>query len=156
MNPEFLRESKTPNEDFQNQNIVVIGNNHKKIFGFVKELYKTVLKEDCIYYDVDYLTAELIKYSQNITLASRVTVSNLVYDACLEFNVDYNLLKEIAFDSFDILGPHMTQVPGPDGKRGFGGKCLPKDAMGFNSFHPSDIVESFLKYNFELRDDIDR
>ena len=32
----------------------------------------------------------------------------------------------------------MVEVPGPDGERGFGGKCLPKDTMGFNSIFKSD------------------
>ena len=48
----------------------------------------------------------------------------------------------------------MTQVPGTDGKRGFGGKCLPKDLLGFNSVFPSSILDSIIEYNESLREDI--
>ena len=100
------------------------------------------------------LLAELIKYSQNMTLSSRVAISNVVFDACKKYNVDYDSLKEVAFDFFPILGPHMTQVPGPDGKRGLGGKWLPKDWLGFNAIFESKIVSSIIAYNNSLRDDI--
>ncbi len=89
-----------------------------------------------------------------MTLASRVAIANVVYDACQKYKVDYDVLKAIAFDSFEILGPYMVEVPGPDGKRGFGGKCLPKDTQGFNSIFSSKILEEILEYNKTLRDDL--
>jgi len=88
-------------------------------------------------------------------LASRVALANMVYDACVENNIEYNKVKEIAFDSFSILGPHMTQVPGPDGSRGFGGKCLPKDIRAFSTVYNSDLLDSIIKYNDSLRDDLE-
>ena len=48
----------------------------------------------------------------------------------------------------------MVEVPGPDGKRGFGGKCLPKDIYGFSEVHKSEILEDIIKYNKTLRDDL--
>ena len=153
-NPEFLRESTTPNEDFANQSIVVIGVDDHKDFQNTKSLFLKVLVEDCTYHECSYEEAELIKYSQNMTLSSRVSISNLVFDACEKLGVEYSSLKKVAFDSFPILGPHMTQVPGTDGKRGFGGKCLPKDLLGFNSVFPSSILDSIIEYNESLREDI--
>jgi UDP-glucose 6-dehydrogenase len=48
------------------------------------------------------------------------------------------------------------QVPGPDGSRGFGGACFPKDTKAFT--HYSDrlntnmsILESAIKYNKKIR-----
>ena len=153
-NPEFLRESKNPNRDFAEQRIVVIGSDGGKYFDEVKTLFESVLAKGTEYYGVNYETAELIKYSQNMTLASRVAIANIVYDVCQKYNVDYQILKKIAFDSFEILGPYMVEVPGPDGQRGFGGKCLPKDTSGFNSIHYSKIVEEIINYNMDLRDDL--
>ena len=153
-NPEFLRESTTPNEDFQNQHTVVIGTNDEETFVKVKDFYAGILNTDTKYYFLPFKSAEMVKYSQNMTLASRVAISNIVFDACNKFNVDYSSIKQIAFDSFDVLGPHMTEVPGPDGQRGFGGKCLPKDILGFNSVYNSKILESIIEYNNTLRDDI--
>ena len=153
-NPEFLRESITPNEDFANQHTVVIGVDDVYAFESSKGMYKKVLPSSTNYYHMSYESAEMVKFSQNMTLASRVAVSNIVFDACSKFNIDYSLVKKVAFDSFDIIGPNMTQVPGPDGKRGFGGKCLPKDTLGFDSIHSSDVVKSIIEYNNSLRDDI--
>ena len=152
-NPEFLRESTSPFEDFENQNTVVLGTLDKSTFETVKSVYQKVLngKED--YFQTSYITAEMIKMSQNATLASRVAIANLIYDACIESGANYLDVKKIAFDRFDILGPHMVQVPGPDDKRGFGGKCLPKDISAFNSLYPSGVLDKIIEYNKTLRDD---
>jgi len=53
------------------------------------------------------------------------------------------------------LGPHMTLVPGPDGNRGVGGKCLPKDIRAFSTIYNSDLLDIIIKYNDTLRGDLD-
>ena len=97
----------------------------------------------------------MVKSSQNTMLASRVAIANVIYDACQKFNIDYKSVRKIAFDNFDILGPHMVQVPGPDGKRGFGGKCLPKDIRAFAQIYNSALLKEIINYNDNLRDDLD-
>ena len=119
-NPEFLRESTTPNEDFKNQDTIVIGTPKRKIFESVRSMYKQVLSDSGNYYHTSTKEAEMIKCAQNTMLAARVSLANMIYDACEKTGIDYEVVKEVAFDNFEILGPHMTQVPGPDGKRGFG------------------------------------
>ena len=155
-NPEFLRESTTPNEDFENQDTIVIGTKSDKDFDLVREMYKKVAVPHAKYFHTSASEAEMIKTAQNTMLASRVALANMIYDACEENNIDYQKVKEIAFDSFEILGPHMTQVPGPDGNRGFGGKCLPKDIRGFSTVYESDLLNEIINYNDTLRDDLDK
>jgi len=155
-NPEFLRESITPNEDFENQDTIVIGTDSKKDYELVKGMYQKVAVSHANYYHTSVSEAEMIKTAQNTMLASRVALANMIYDACLENNIDYKKVKEIAFDKFDILGPHMTQVPGPDGKRGFGGKCLPKDILAFSTVSNSALLDEIINYNYSLRDDLDK
>jgi len=50
------------------------------------------------------------------------------------------------------------QVPGPDGEKGFGGHCFPKDtkALLYYSKLKSkklNILEDIIKYNSEYRND---
>jgi len=48
----------------------------------------------------------------------------------------------------------MTTVPGVDGERGFGGKCLPKDIRGFSTIHKSKLIDEIIAYNDHLRNDL--
>ena len=50
----------------------------------------------------------------------------------------------------------MVQVPGPDGSRGFGGKCLPKDIRAFSTVYDSELLDSIISYNDSLRNDLDK
>ncbi len=154
-NPEFLRQSTTPNEDFANQKLVVIGASSKTDFESVEKLYKSVLSDDAQYFMTTYTEAEMVKISQNTMLGSRVLLANMIFKACEKANLDYNLIKKLAFDECDLLGPEMVSVPGPDGKLGFGGKCLPKDMFAFSSIFKSSLISSLLDYNETLRDDLD-
>jgi nucleotide sugar dehydrogenase len=153
-NPEFLRESTTPNEDFENQHIVVIGSDNITNYNLTKSMFHKVLLPDIKYYHTTCKEAEMVKSAQNTMLASRVAISNMIYDGCKENGVDYNKIREIAFNPFDIIGPNMTLVPGPDGKRGFGGKCLPKDIRGFSTVYSSNLLKEIIEYNDTLRDDL--
>ncbi len=153
-NPEFLRESTSPNEDFRDQDTVVIGCDSLEIFAMIKKMYKSVLINNAKYYHTSLVEAEMIKCAQNTMLASRVAIANMIYDACMENDVDYKVVREIAFDRFEIIGPHMVLVPGPDGNRGFGGKCLPKDIRAFSTIHKSELLDNIIDYNDSLRDDL--
>ena len=139
-NPEFLRESTTPNEDFENQETIVIGTNSKEKYNSVRKMYEGVLVPNANYFHTTSKEAEMIKCAQNTMLASRVALANMIFEACKSNGVDYDIIKSIAFDRFEIIGPHMTQVPGPDGNFGFGGKCLPKDIRAFSTIHKSELL----------------
>ena len=70
--------------------------------------------------------AILIKLASNAMLALKVEAANELYDLCADLQIDYETVRlGISLDR-RIGGAHML-VPGPDGLRGFGGKCLPKD-----------------------------
>ena len=153
-NPEFLRESKTPNTDFKNQHTVVIGTDQKYLFDSVRNMFAQVLLPKSKYYHTSTTEAEMIKSAQNTMLASRVALANMIFDTCQSFEINYNLVKKIAFDGFDIIGPKMSEVPGPDGKQGFGGKCLPKDIRAFSSISNSEMLLEIIKYNDSLRGDL--
>ena len=90
-------------------------------------------------------TAEMIKYFTNCFLAAKVTFANEMYEICNATRIDYDKVTELAlFD--ERIGKSHLMVPGPDGDRGFGGHCFPKDLGAMIHFAMSnDITPSFLQ-----------
>jgi UDPglucose 6-dehydrogenase len=68
--------------------------------------------------------AELCKYMENAYLAAKVTFCNEFFDIAEAVGVDYDELRELWLLDPRIGRTH-TFVDGD--RRGFGGKCLPKD-----------------------------
>ena len=95
--------------------------------------------------------AEMIKYVTNCFFASKITIMNEFYDICDHIGIDYNEVISGAL-SDERIYPMHTKVPGTDGKRGFGGRCFPKDIKALASFAASNnvdisVLESIIKKN---------
>ena len=75
---------------------------------------------------VDSELACMYKVARNTALAMTVAVANQLSEACEVTGVNYSDLSEMLTDDPVLANSHWD-VPGPDGKSGFGGKCLPKD-----------------------------
>jgi UDPglucose 6-dehydrogenase len=78
-------------------------------------------------------TAEMVKYFTNCFLATKVTFANQMYEICKSSNIDYDKVCEYALYDQRIGNSHLA-VPGPDGDRGFGGHCFPKDLSAMIKF----------------------
>jgi UDPglucose 6-dehydrogenase len=122
-NPEFLRE-KYAIEDMENTEKVIIGANEEKSICQLKEIYQTLFP-NAKYVIVKRKEAEMIKYAANVTLASQIAIANEIYNICKATGVDYDIVRKAIL--LDGRIGNNTEVPGPDGDFGFGGKCFPKD-----------------------------
>lgn len=70
--------------------------------------------------------SELVKLACNSFFAAKVTLFNLFAEVAESHNLSWrDVLAGILSDG-RIAHAH-TQVPGPDGRNGFGGSCIPKD-----------------------------
>jgi UDPglucose 6-dehydrogenase len=101
--------------------------------------------------------AELTKYTRNCFLALKVSFFNEIHNICSLLNINYdNFIKGVVCD--DRIGASHTQVPGHDGKFGYGGTCFPKDTNALNSFAKNELnMESFiLSAAIERNETIDR
>ena len=128
-NPEFLTE-RTAKLDFLTQARIVIGGDPDKTHK-VKRLFEERFMH-CYVIETDTTTAEMIKYMNNVFFASKVSIMNelkLMGDA-VGANWE-DALKGFAADG--RIGDSHLNVPGPDGKLGFGGSCFPKDINAFTS-----------------------
>lgn len=79
------------------------------------------------YYSCSATEAELIKYMENTWIATKVTFANTWYDICQLFGASYHNVRHGW--ALDPRVDSMHTAVFPD-KRGFGGKCLPKDLHG--------------------------
>jgi UDPglucose 6-dehydrogenase len=142
-NPEFLTEANAYN-DFRNQPLIIIGADDAGLATVMTQIYYEFNgKVDGRSHVIQRTTkeAELFKYLANCFLATKVIFANEFKMLCDQIDVDYGRIAEIAVLD-KRLGHTHWRVPGPDGLRGFGGSCFPKDTAAL--LHFSDEVGSAL------------
>ncbi len=139
LNPEFLREASAE-EDFINSSLILFGgdsDNCLKLSDFYKNHTKCKNKNHTLVNDA--LSASLIKYTINSFLATKVIFFNElknIFDNSKMNDTWENFTSALSLDS--RIGDSHMQVPGPDGREGFGGPCFPKD------------TKALLKYSNEI------
>tara|TARA_B100000963_G_C22598187_1_gene658896 strand:- start:55 stop:915 length:861 start_codon:yes stop_codon:yes gene_type:complete len=140
-NPEFLRE-KSANYDFENSEMLIFGGQKslsKKVSKIYKE-YSVCKTEKHVFCDIK--TASFIKYAINTFLASKVTFFNELHEIFIKMNVKDDWTDAIESISTDSrIGSSHMNVPGHDGKKGFGGACFPKDTIAFVKFATENNVD---------------
>ena len=82
----------------------------------------------------------MIKYFSNIFFTVKVSFANEMKLICNSIGADWGAALE-GFVADGRVGDSHLNVPGPDGKLGFGGSCFPKDINAFISFADDIGVE---------------
>ncbi len=142
-NPEFLTE-RSAVFDFINQTRFIIGG-EKQNTKKVAELFIDRFGETLPIIQTDYETAELTKYVCNTFFATKISFLNEMKLLSKEVNANWDDVIE-GFLRDGRIGHSHVQVPGHDGKLGFGGSCFPKDVQALIKFGDSlDIDLSVLK-----------
>lgn len=99
--------------------------------------------------------SELVKLATNSFFATKVAFWNEIESYCRAAGVDYETVRA-ACVAEGRVGDLHTRVPGPDGERGFGGKCLPKDLVQLiGCLHESD-AETIILRAVHRRNELDR
>jgi nucleotide sugar dehydrogenase len=129
-NPEFLTE-RSARLDFINQSRIILGGD-KLHTSKVAELFNERFKY-CHIIQTDYKTSEIIKYFSNVFFSVKVSFANEMKQVCDTIGADWKTALE-GFVADGRIGDSHLNVPGPDGKMGFGGSCFPKDINAFMSF----------------------
>lgn len=145
--PEFLRGSHVhadATSEFLNQTFAIYGGSDCRWWD---ELFRPVLLD---LKEVRYTTLEqasFAKYVENTFLATKVTF----------FNEMYRIYETLGFEGFDAMvdaitldpriGKSHTQVPGPDGKFGYGGHCLPKDMSALRHLAETPLLDAVANIN---------
>ena len=156
-NPEFLTE-RSARFDFINQSRFILGGDEKHTTK-VAELYKWRFGKSISIIKTNYETAEMIKYMNNCFFATKVSFLNEMYQIAEKCGADWDMAVE-GFVRDGRIGHSHMNVPGPDGKFGFGGSCFPKDIRAMISFSKSlgvssKVLSAVWDKNLEVRPEKD-
>lgn len=156
-NPEFLTEANA-HADFINPNMQVLGGKWKDCDAVEKAYNRHSSVKVVPTYKVDLITASLIKYTINSWLATKVTFFNEIHELFQASGAisDWEQFTDMLASDPRIGDSHM-QVPGPDGQKGFGGHCFPKDTNALNYYAKLsgvklDVLKKVISKNKDLRD----
>ena len=136
--PEFLTE-RTAKLDMLTQSRIILGG-ELSLTEKAKTLFNQRFKTNNIIL-TDSKTAELTKYMNNTFFATKVSIMNEFKLICDKIGANWEDALR-GFVSDGRIGDSHLNVPGHDGKLGYGGTCFPKDVNAFISFSK--------KYNIEL------
>ncbi len=156
-NPEFLTE-RSASFDFISQTRYVLGGD-KENTSLVADLYKQRFGKTISVVETDFESAELIKYMCNTYFALKVSFLNEMRLLSVKSNADWEDCIE-GFVRDGRIGHSHMQVPGPDGKPGFGGSCFPKDIQAIIKHAESlgielNTLEGAWKTNLQVRPERD-
>jgi len=155
-NPEFLREKHAKN-DFENSPMIMLGGD-RNICEEVSHAYlyhsKCKTKEHIF---LELMSASLVKYAINTFLATKVIFFNELYKLFLTLDSTESW-KQItdAITTDQRIGASHTDVPGHDGREGFGGACFPKDSSALLDYAQKQevnlsVLQSAVKKNKLIR-----
>ena len=117
MIPEFLKEG-TAIADFNAPDRIVIGTSDERTKKILEELHSSF---KCPKVFVNIKTAEMIKYTSNAFLATKISFTNEMAGICERLSIDVDeVMRGTGLDA--RIGPQFL-VAGA----GFGGSCFPKD-----------------------------
>jgi len=145
--PEFVGESKyyNPffNDDMATVPWLILGGDPQDTRAILEIMVK-ILGPTKQYYQCPAKEAEMIKYTENVFFATKVTFCNEVYSICEAAGIDYWKVRE-GWLLDPRIGGSMHTAIFPN-NRGYGGKCFLKDVRALARFaEKSGYNPKFLK-----------
>jgi UDP-glucose 6-dehydrogenase len=146
--PEFLTE-RHADRDFDAHDVLC-----GSPVGFEKRLVQEIFLGKKVIF-VSNVEAEIAKYGHNCFGALKVHYFNIMFHLAKKHGAHYgNVLAGMLLTKF--IESHHTQVPGPDGRLGYGGKCFPKDLRAFIGHLSSMQVPASSLRRIEVENDFFR
>lgn len=148
-NPEFLREGAAVG-DFMKPDRVVIGTSSEKAAEIMKRLYEPFVRQGNPILVVDERSAEMIKYTANALLATRISFMNEIANLCDRVGANVDKVR-LGISKDHRIGPHFLYAG-----IGFGGSCFPKDVQalarkGREEGYDFQILDAVLEVNDRQR-----
>jgi len=161
--PEFLTE-KNADAEYCNPKYMVLGGTPASCSALLEFFhYNTYMvlpknqEDDGGIHMCHPVEASFVKYAINCFLAMKVTFFNQLLDACEDesWSTSAAIVAKMVASEPRIGGTHW-RAPGPDGKKGFGGACFPKDLSAMTSYTDKmSILEKVQEINNKYRAEYD-
>jgi len=135
-NPEFLTEL-TADQDMSYPDRQIVGYT-KQSFNVAKDVIN-LLPLAPFERILPATEAETVKYFGNTWFSTKVIFANQIYNLCEKLDIDYDRIMDAASADKRIDRTHLTIFH--KGKRGYAGKCLPKDIKAFIKFAEKNDVD---------------
>ncbi len=123
--PEYIGESKYYNPYFNERMLdcpyVVLGGSNRDC-NVILDVLVPVMGPTKTYYKTTSLNAEIIKYMENAFFATKVAFVNEMYEICKSLGADWHSVREGW-----LLDPRVNKMHTAVIKKGYSGKCFPKD-----------------------------
>ncbi len=145
-NPEFLKEGSAV-ADFMKPDRIIVGTDDSNVSKLAERLYRPVNWKSNRLKVVSVEAAEIIKYSANAFLATKISFINEIAKLCDAVGADIAEVRTgVGLDP--RIGNHFLYSG-----LGFGGSCFPKDVRALiNTFTENSIDTKILKAVIEVND----
>lgn len=153
--PEYIGEGKyytpvqypDPTNPLQH-GFMIIGGEGKDCSD-IMDIFTPKLGPACRIRIMTSLEAEIVKYAENAWGATKVTFANTLYEICQKLGANWYQVREGWIDDPRVEPMHTAVFPD---KRGWGGKCYPKDVnaiyqIGKQAGANVDLLEAIIKTN---------
>lgn len=135
-NPEFLKEG-TAIRDFMSPDRVIVGTDSDKAKRFMKKLYKPFMLTNDRLLFTDIVSAEMIKYTANSMLATRISFMNDIANLCELVGADVDMVRKGIGSDLRIGNKFLYAGCG------YGGSCFPKDVRA--------LIRTAEQYGYEMK-----
>ena len=156
VNPEFLTE-RNAKRDMVDSNQIILGADDPSLIAPVTELYNCTFIRKRWIFPMTIVEAIMYKLFTNVFLASKVALFNQ-FNEIFTQHIPRGLWDNFVhvFKHDPRIGSTHMDVPGWDGKKGFGGKCFPACVNYLNqisSLHDgnSNIINAVVEKNKATR-----
>lgn len=137
VSPEFLREA-SPIDDMLAMRSLVLGGKQSdcSVVADIFHQHSNITGEMRTSILPDAVSAAFLKYQENAFLAMKVSFMNEMFDIFQRSGsqCSWEKLQRAFHQDHERMGSTHWQVPGPDGGRGWGGRCLPKDVAALQHY----------------------
>jgi len=154
-NPEFLTD-RSANQDFINSPKFIIGGTGSDATDRVEDLYRERFRHTPIF-KTSSSCAEFIKYMTNLYFMTKISFMNEMRNTSDKLGLPWDSVMKMFVSDGRICHSHL-EVPGHDGKRGFGGKCFPENINTYLEWTEkmgirADLIQSVKEVNDQNRID---